>query len=85
MKNFLLRIQEWLTPPHREPLSQNRMIIISVLVGFLGIDRYLMGYQRWWLKPLTLGGFWMWYWYDIIMITIGKLNMEDGRPLITEG
>jgi len=84
VKKILQRIQVWLTPPDREPLPQNKMIIISVLFGFLGVDRYLMGYQRWWLKPLTLGGFWMWYWYDIIMITLGKLTMADKRPLIAQ-
>lgn len=84
MKKILQRIQVWLTPPDREPLTQNKMIIISILFGFLGVDRYLMGYHRWWLKPLTLGGFWMWYWYDIIMITLGKLTMADKRPLIPQ-
>jgi len=81
MKEFLIKSLSYLIPKERTALSQNKMLILSILVGFLGVDRYMMGYKNWWLKFITFGGMWVWYLSDIVRITLGKLPMSTGEPL----
>jgi hypothetical protein len=66
----------------KEPLSLGKAVVISFFLGLFGVDRYLMGYKFWWLKTLTLGGMWIWYFIDVYNIAIGKLKMADGRELV---
>ena len=54
-------------------------ILLSVLLGGLGIDRIYLGYTGMGvLKLLTGGCFGILYIYDIIMICTGKLKPADG-------
>lgn len=54
-------------------------ILLSVLLGGLGIDRFYLGYTGMGvLKLLTAGCFGILYIYDIIMICTGKLKPADG-------
>lgn len=54
-------------------------ILLSVLLGGLGIDRFYLGYTGMGvLKLLTAGCFGVLYIYDIIMICTGKLKPADG-------
>jgi len=57
------------------------MIIISLFLGGLGIDRLMMGYSNWWLKLITLGGCGIWSLIDLIKIITGSMKMADGRDL----
>lgn len=60
---------------------KNKMtaILLSVLLGGLGVDRFYLGYTGMGvLKLLTFGGFGILYIYDIIMICTGKLKPADG-------
>jgi len=61
--------------------SKTTMIIISLFLGGLGIDRFLMGYSNWWLKLITLGGCGIWALIDLIKIATGSMKMADGREL----
>ena len=61
--------------------SKTTMILISLFLGGLGIDRFLMGYSNWWLKLITLGGCGIWALIDLIRIITGSMKMADGRDL----
>jgi TM2 domain-containing membrane protein YozV len=57
-------------------------LILSVLLGGLGVDRFYLGYTKLGiLKLITLGGCGIWSIIDIIQIAQGKLPDAQGRPL----
>lgn len=59
--------------------SKTTALILSVLVGGLGIDRFYLGYTGMGvLKLLTGGCFGILYIIDIINIATGKLTPADG-------
>ena len=62
--------------------SKSTMILISFLLGGLGIHRLMMGYSNWWLMLITLGGCGLWALIDFIKIITGSMKMADGRDLI---
>lgn len=57
-------------------------LILSILLGSLGIDRFYLGYTGLGiLKLITGGGFGIWWLVDIILIATGKLTAKDGSEL----
>ena len=57
-------------------------LILSVLVGSLGVDRFYLGYVGLGiLKLITFGGCGIWSIIDIILIATRKLPDSDGLPL----
>ncbi len=59
--------------------SKTTALILSVLVGGLGVDRFYLGYTGMGvLKLLTGGCFGILYIIDIINIATGKLRPADG-------
>ena len=57
-------------------------ILLSIFVGYLGIDRFYLGYIGLGvLKLLTLGGIGIWYLIDMILIASGNLKDADGQEL----
>ncbi len=57
-------------------------LILSVLLGSLGVDRFYMGYIGLGiLKLVTCGGLGIWALIDIILIAMRKLPDADGRQL----
>lgn len=57
-------------------------LILSILVGTLGVDRFYLGYVGLGvLKLLTAGGCGIWWIVDIILIATDKLPDAQGRPL----
>jgi len=58
-------------------------VLLSALVGGLGIDRFYLGYIGLGiLKLLTLGGCGVWYLIDLILIVTNKMKDANGRPLV---
>ncbi|KAF9301746.1 hypothetical protein BGZ74_006318 [Mortierella antarctica] len=58
-------------------------ILLSIFFGYVGIDRFYLGYVvSSLLKLITAGGFGIWYIVDIVLIVIGGLPDHNGCQLI---
>ena len=61
------------------------LLILSVLLGGLGVDRFYAGHIGLGvLKLLTVGGCGIWALIDIIMIATGKFTDADGLPIVNQ-
>ncbi len=57
-------------------------LILSICLGWLGIDRFYLGYTGLGIaKLLTLGACGIWAFIDVILIVTNNLPDADGRPL----
>jgi hypothetical protein len=57
-------------------------LILSILVGSLGVDRFYLGYIGLGvLKLITLGGCGVWWLIDLILIAMNRLPDARGNPL----
>ena len=62
--------------------SKTTALILSILLGELGIDRFYLGYTGLGiLKLITAGGFGIWWLIDLILIATGKMTAKDGSEL----
>ncbi|KAG0296876.1 hypothetical protein BGZ98_000783 [Dissophora globulifera] len=58
-------------------------ILLSIFFGYVGIDRFYLGYIiSALLKLATAGGFGIWYIIDIVLIVIGGLPDHNGCSLV---
>ena len=61
-------------------------LLFSILLGYLGVDRFYMGYIGLGiLKLVTGGGCGIWWLIDIVLIATKKLPDIDGNELIDDG
>lgn len=59
-------------------------LLYSILLGFLGMDRFCLGQTGTAVgKLLTLGGFGVWWIVDIVLLVTNRLLPEDGSNWIT--
>jgi TM2 domain-containing membrane protein YozV len=66
-----------------ERKSWTTALLLSLLLGLFGADRFYLGYSSLGvLKLLTLGGVGIWYVTDLIRILIRKLPDAQGLPLV---
>lgn len=64
------------------PKRFSTAVILSLVCGTLGVDRFYLGYTGLGvLKLLTFGGLGIWALIDSILILTGKLGSADGTPL----
>ena len=57
-------------------------LILSALLGTLGVDRFYLGYIGLGiLKLVTLGGCGVWWLVDVILIAMNKVPDAQGNPL----
>lgn len=64
--------------------SRTTALILSILLGSLGIDRFYLGHVGLGvLKLITLGGAGIWWLIDIIMIANGSMKDGNGNLLST--
>jgi len=57
-------------------------LLLSALLGQLGVDRFYLGYTGLGiLKLVTCGGFFIWWLVDLILIATGGLRDSKGLPL----
>ncbi len=62
--------------------SKTIALILSILLGTLGIDRFYLGYKGLGLiKLVTAGVFGIWWIIDIILIVSDKLPDSEGNAL----
>jgi len=59
-------------------------LLYSILLGFLGMDRFILGHTGTAVgKLLTLGGVGIWWIVDIVLLVTGHLTPEDGSNWMT--
>ncbi|MCL2030049.1 MAG: TM2 domain-containing protein [Oscillospiraceae bacterium] len=62
--------------------KKSTALILAILLGELGIDRFYLGYRGMGaLKLFTGGGLGVLWIYDIFQIATGKLKAADGSEL----
>jgi hypothetical protein len=55
------------------------VIIASMIVGVFGVDRFCLGYLCCGLgKLFTLGGIGVWWFVDLVLLLVGRLQPADG-------
>ena len=63
--------------------SKTTALILSILLGELGVDRFYLGYVGLGILTLiTAGGFGIWWLIDLILIATGKMTAKDGSELV---
>jgi len=61
------------------------LLILSLLLGSLGIDRFYAGHIGLGvLKLITLGACGIWSLVDLILIATGKFVDENGLPIVNK-
>ena len=62
------------------------LILLSIFLGSLGIDRFYLGkIGTGILKLITFGGFGIWWLIDLIIVVSGKMKDSDGRVVSNSG
>lgn len=58
-------------------------LILSVLLGYFGVDRFYLGHIALGvLKLVTFGGCGIWWLIDVVLIAVGAVRDDRGRPLV---
>lgn len=66
-----------------EPRSRRKALVRGLFTGWLGLDRFYLGYSRMGiLKLCTLGLFGLWWLFDVLALLKNDIPDAAGRPLI---
>jgi hypothetical protein len=58
-------------------------LLLSIFLGYLGVDRFYIGHVGLGLlKLFTFGGCGIWWLVDVILIATNSLKDSEGRPLV---
>jgi TM2 domain-containing membrane protein YozV len=64
------------------PRKRKKALLLSLLLGWLGADRFYLGYTRMGvLKLVTLGLLGFWWIFDLLLLLANKIPDAAGRPL----
>jgi TM2 domain-containing membrane protein YozV len=70
-------------PPAAEGKSWLAALLLSIIVGTFGADRFYLGYIGLGiLKLVTCGGLGIWWLVDLILIATGSMKDSTGQPLV---
>lgn len=74
-------------PPGQPAHEDGKLFVVtwlfSLLLGFLGVDRFYLGkVGTGILKLITIGGFGIWYLIDLVLTLAGAQRDKQGRPLV---
>jgi TM2 domain-containing membrane protein YozV len=70
-------------PGTAAPKSFTTALLLSFFLGYLGVDRFYLGYTGLGVaKLLTFGGCGVWSLIDFIMIAMRSVKAADGTPLV---
>lgn len=71
------------TPAQPQQKDWLTALLLSILIGELGIDRFYLGYTGLGiLKLITLGGCGIWWLIDVILIVTNGLKDANGQELL---
>ena len=66
----------------RKPRKWSTALLLSIFLGFWGVDRFYLGYILYGIiKFFTVGGFFVWWIIDIVRIASNTLRDADGMRL----
>ena len=67
----------------KSPKDWTTLLILSILLGSLGVDRFYAGkIGTGILKLITAGGCGIWSIIDIVMVATDKFTDSDGLPIV---
>lgn len=80
MKSFFLKAKELIFFENRYTgYRYSTALIFSVLLGWLAVDRFYLGYCCIGIgKILTLGGLGVWWLVDLVLLIKGEIMPADG-------
>jgi hypothetical protein len=86
MSTELVMTEELCPPPnqHHQKKHRSTVLLLAVLMGEVGADRFFTGYYLQGVcKLLTFGGLGFWWIADIVLVLIGARHDKNGCPFQT--
>lgn len=77
---------DWIGSLRQQHLGSSRnwtaTLVLSLLFGFIGIDRFYLGQSGLGLaKLLTCGGFGFWWAADVVLLLCGEMKDDLGKKV----